>query len=324
MPAPPASRSDAPAGGRDGQAALLWRVEGPDGRSAHLAGSVHVGRWTEARLPPSVVRAFDAAEVLAVEVDLTSLDLGEVQQLVVQRGVLPPGQTLSQLVSPETAARVPAAMGKVGMPPAAAERLRPWTLWLFLSVMQAQRAADAALPPEAGSAPPAPRAPADAKGVLEVALPGVETFFLRRAQAAAKPVVSLETLAEQVEVFAGLSPETQELLLVEQLDAMDASVGQASRLLRQYQAGDAEALARESLAGAGDPRKAEYFERLVYARNARMARAVEGMLASGRTHFVLVGAAHVVGERGLPALLQQRGFRVTRLTRGGAPLPAPR
>ena len=48
-------------------------------------------------------------------------------------------------------------------------------------------------------------------------------------------------------------------------------------------------------------------------RNLRWLPALERMLASERAHFVAVGALHLVGEDGLLALLEARGYSVERL-----------
>ena len=51
---------------------------------------------------------------------------------------------------------------------------------------------------------------------------------------------------------------------------------------------------------------------LIYRRNARWAEQVSGMLEGDEDVLVVVGAMHLVGERGLPALLAARGLRVER------------
>ena len=50
-----------------------------------------------------------------------------------------------------------------------------------------------------------------------------------------------------------------------------------------------------------------------------MRDALVRLLADGRTRFCVVGAGHLVGERGIPALLARDGWRVTG---PGFPVPA--
>ena len=50
----------------------------------------------------------------------------------------------------------------------------------------------------------------------------------------------------------------------------------------------------------------------MFARNRRWAARIAGLLGQDGDALVVVGALHLVGERGLPELLAAQGFRVTR------------
>jgi uncharacterized protein YbaP (TraB family) len=54
---------------------------------------------------------------------------------------------------------------------------------------------------------------------------------------------------------------------------------------------------------------------LLNARNVTFANTAEAELQKGGV-FMAVGASHIAGEAGMVALLQRRGYRVTRI-----PLP---
>ena len=49
---------------------------------------------------------------------------------------------------------------------------------------------------------------------------------------------------------------------------------------------------------------------LLYQRNERMVEKMEARLAEGRA-FIAMGALHLYGDRGVLALLAQRGYKVT-------------
>jgi uncharacterized protein YbaP (TraB family) len=53
---------------------------------------------------------------------------------------------------------------------------------------------------------------------------------------------------------------------------------------------------------------------MVYARNASWIPKLEKMFEGGNV-FVAVGADHLLGKRGVVALLEARGFKVTRVVR---------
>jgi uncharacterized protein YbaP (TraB family) len=52
---------------------------------------------------------------------------------------------------------------------------------------------------------------------------------------------------------------------------------------------------------------------MVYARNADWIPKLEKILAQGDV-FIAVGADHLSGPKGVVALLQKRGYKLTRVT----------
>jgi hypothetical protein len=58
------------------------------------------------------------------------------------------------------------------------------------------------------------------------------------------------------------------------------------------------------------PELAVYFEQLIFGRNESMTQRLASLARDGKLRFVVVGAGHMVGERGIPALLRDYGFRL--------------
>ena len=54
----------------------------------------------------------------------------------------------------------------------------------------------------------------------------------------------------------------------------------------------------------------ELYEAVVYRRNANWVPRVRALLGRPDDYLVVVGALHIVGERGLVALLQDEGLRI--------------
>jgi len=133
---------------------------------------------------------------------------------------------------------------------------------------------------------------------------GVDLALLERAL----PVVGLEGFAEQFALFDRLAPADQAELL--RLSAQDA--GKDERAAQEaWLTGDLAVLEREVLADvAEDP---ELREALLVGRNRAWTGRIAELLDGGRRPFVAVGAGHMVGDAGLPALLAQRGYTVRRV-----------
>jgi hypothetical protein len=90
-----------------------------------------------------------------------------------------------------------------------------------------------------------------------------------------------------------------------------ASTGGRTQIMEAWRRGDVETLARSTHAAYAD--FPAFGDRLLSARNRRWLPKLEGFVKSGRTYFVVVGAAHLGGNDGLLALLRGRGFRVEQI-----------
>jgi hypothetical protein len=148
-------------------------------------------------------------------------------------------------------------------------------------------------------------------------------LFLANARGT-KPIIELETAEEQLQVFSELPEPVQHQMLRDHLLRMEDREKGLDRLVAAWNAGDAEALAAELFKREQDDSAVRpLYEKLFYERNTRMAGKVEQLLARSGVWFVVVGAGHVVGPRGLVELLRKHGYRVRQLPREPeAPAPS--
>jgi uncharacterized protein YbaP (TraB family) len=287
-PPAPAALADAPPGER----AFLWEVQSAqqNGGLMFLVGSIHVAQGGAQSLPPAMKKAFVLSDELVVEVDVTAVDAAKLRQFILEHGLLPEGQRLSEQLEPETAKLLADTAERLGTPMEGWEHMRPWVVAMTLPALASRGA----------SAAPGP---------------GVDLLFLANAQGT-KPIVELETADAQLQVFAGLPEPVQERMLRDHLLHLGELPGELERLEAAWKAGDAEALEAEVFQREReDPELRPLYEKLFYERNVRMAGKLGEMLARPRVYCVVVGAGHVVGPRGLVALLRKQGHRVRQLPR---------
>ena len=274
--------------------AFLWEVKDGRGRggTAYLVGSIHMGREGELTLPPAMEAAFAKSDALVVEVDVGKVDPAAMQKLVMELGRLPEGQRLTQRLDPVTVTLLDRAALRMGVPLANLEPLRPWLVGMVLSITELQRAGY-----QQGH--------------------GVDRAFLTRARDAGKAILELETAEGQLRMLAGTPDPLQDLMLRDQLRRTQEAGAVLDQLVAAWKAGDSEGMASLLLEGAQDPTYRPVYERIFFERNVQMASGVDALLAQPRTHFVVVGAGHVVGPEGLVALLQKQGHTVRQLPRAG-------
>ncbi|GAB5347624.1 TraB/GumN family protein [Alteriqipengyuania sp. 357] len=126
-----------------------------------------------------------------------------------------------------------------------------------------------------------------------------------------RQVVELEGARAQFEAFDGLSEPAQRAMLTAIVEESEADEAATMRPIKLYLAGDADGLdqlSREGMLGTAEIREA-----LLTRRNAEWVPRIETLLAADARPLVAVGAAHMVGDDGLVALLRAKGYRVTRL-----------
>ena len=258
----------------------LWEISGSGGQHGYLFGTVHsLPEGTEWRTD-KFDKAFAAAEVLVVEV--AGLTDPMAMRVTFTRLATTPGQLpLAQRVSPPESGLVERVMAEHGLRDADFASMESWAAALTLSQLADEDE--------------------DANGVDRQLLEA----------AGHKKIVELEGVEAQLGVFDGLPEKEQGDLLAAVAAELLAVEADENDRLDAWLTGDLGALAAETGTGLlADP---ELREILLVRRNQDWAGKIGALLKGGTTIFVAVGAAHAVGPEGLPALLAQRGYTVSRI-----------
>src|SRR5438270_3580199 len=264
-------------------ASCVWKVTTRDGHALYLGGSFHALRPSDYPLPPQYNRAFDASSRVVFEDDPHTAKAAFAD--LMKAGQYPKGDSLKNHVDPRTYDYLRRLFKLMDVPETKFTRYRPW----FLSLMLQEPSLH---------------------GMSETL--GVEEFLMRRAHANAKPVLGLESAREHADIFLGLSDRQSEaMLLIMFIPAQRGSGSAGDALADAWRRGDADTDTRIFMDGFRDfPSLAD---RLLTNRNRKWIPKNEGYLRSGKTYFVVAGAAHMGGPNGVPALLRERGYRIEQL-----------
>ena len=145
---------------------------------------------------------------------------------------------------------------------------------------------------------------------------GVDAFLAQRARATGKPILELETLAQQIEPLISLPLPVQHAFLGQTFDNLEATSVHLHALLDAWLEADADALYElmvEDFADELEPLKETFLD----SRSRRMAAHVAELAREPHTTLVVVGAGHLGGADGVLAQLRDRGFKLQRLNRAG-------
>lgn len=260
----------------------LWSVQGEHG-TVWLLGSVHVLRRADYPLPGAVQRVYATAERIVMELDLDDLDPMEMQSEMVRRGLPGNGPAVRELLGDADWERARAEAATLGLDIAPLGGAEAWLAALMTyNLALARSGYDPTL--------------------------GVDQHLAARAASDGKPVEGLETLTEQLELFDGLSANLQRAMFDRSIEELPQVAADAAGLVAAWRAGDVERLEHrleEDFEGFEALRRP-----LVLDRNRRWVGPVAALLDAEGDSLVVVGALHLVGEAGLPALLEARGYEV--------------
>jgi uncharacterized protein YbaP (TraB family) len=246
-----------------------------------------MGSGAELDLGARVEKAWQSADELVVEIDLNQLAPEEMVSLTRLYGKLTPPITLWHVISSETQGQLEAWSALRGIDPASFSAFKPWFVSFTIVQVELQLAGyDAAR--------------------------GVDRHFLE--QAGDRPVVALETVASQLEMMDRLPASLQELMMKDALARVDGFPVETEKLLEAWRRGDESRLEGLVFQPLDEFPELEVFYDLVFfQRNHSMARRLAQLGGDAKTRFVVIGAGHLLGEQGVPALLARRGFQVSRV-----------
>jgi hypothetical protein len=140
---------------------------------------------------------------------------------------------------------------------------------------------------------------------------------------AGKPINGLESVATQLHIFSDMSQADQVAMLEQELQTHpQTGVSQLDSIVQAWQSGDQDQIAKilQFDTSSNNP----MYQRMLVDRNESWASELSARLRQPGTSFVSVGGAHMLGLKGLPALLSAMGFTVTRVPISQSePAPSP-
>ena len=266
----------------------LWHIAGDPIKGemgeVYLLGSAHVLPSRVHWRSPPITRALSRSTVYVFEVPQDDAAMAELNGLIQTKGFLPPGESLRGQLHPKALADYDAAVAASGLPPANLERARPW-----LAALQMTFAQIAKLNFAPGN--------------------GVDSVLMKEAAQERKPMRHLETVADQ---FAVLAPDDRALELEEfesSLKDLRDMASEIGPMVRAWSTGNQAKL--DELINGDLDQFPQARKELLDDRNKRWVPQIQAMLKEKQVFFITVGAGHLTGKNGVPALLRQAGYKVS-------------
>lgn len=270
----------------------MWKVSDADSE-IYLFGSIHAFTREVDWRTPEFDDILRSAEHVYFEVVMDVEAYSTVTQITMTKGRITDGGTLADLLTPEQQQRFEAAAARVGADTAILSGMQPWLANMTLAAI-----------------------------ALPMSTAGVETLV--EPEVAPERKRSLETAAEQMGFLSDVPLDEQIASLMSTVDGIEnGAVLDLEPLMVAWERGDTAGL-DDAMTSYMTPADKPLYDTLITERNERWLIPLEQLLADNDESLIIVGAGHLVGPEGVPALLEQRGYSVERIDEplsSGPPAP---
>ena len=251
--------------------------------TAYLLGAIHVLPANVEWRTPAIVAAMARADTFVFEAPLDDSGQASSRDFIRDHGTLPADVALPSLLDAGMLQDYRKALSLTHVPADSLDHIRPWLAGVMLEVafIRAEHYS-----PDSG----------------------VDRQVFAWARSHGRFVRTFESVGQQLSL---LMPDDPKLELAEfdtELKELQTDANALGPLVDAWSHGNSAEVGRlvnADLAGDTQARKA-----LLDDRNAAWLNQLRTMLAEPHTYFITVGAGHLAGPHGLPALLRKAGYAV--------------
>ncbi|MGE5481107.1 MAG: TraB/GumN family protein [Chloroflexota bacterium] len=261
------------------QKSYLWKVESRTA-TVYLLGSIHVAKAETYPLDKEIEEAYAASDTLGVEVDIASDQVNS--SIIMQHARYGGDTTLKMMVKPETYKAIVEELKKHSIPELFIAKTKPWFAIMMLLNLEL------------------------AKGGFDKT-EGVDMHFLQKAKRSKKPIIELESIEFQLKLFERFDQYADDYFAYSIKEAGETPK-EIDSMLAAWKKGDDKKL-EGMLNEATDefPALTPLMDALLTERNITMTTSLERLLERNGKYFIVVGAGHLIGEKGIVNDLKSKG-----------------
>lgn len=265
----------------------VWQVSNEQ-HQLFIGGTVHLLPASEFPLPAEFDKAYQQAEKLVFEVDMSKMLDPSIGPMMLGYAMYQDGRTLNSVLSPESYQRLQQAAAELGVDTNALAPFKPDFVLIQMLQLKLQQ--------------------------LGMAGEGVDMHFFTKGAQDNKSKAFLETIEQQFALLFSISDGYEDDWVAQNLDQLDDTEQFMQQTLTAWRSGDREALT-ELVSEMHDTEVGQrFYQRLLTERNQDWVEQIDAMLQTPQVEFVLVGALHLAGPDNVLDLLKARGYQVRQLS----------
>lgn len=265
--------------------ASVWQVT-KDEQKLYLGGTVHLLRPGDYPLPEEYDRAYKDSEELVFEIDISLVNDLAFQTKLLQEMTYSDGSTLKTVLNDEAYEALSQFASTSGMPMMMMESFKPGMVVTMLQALEIQK--------------------------LGFTPEGVDMHFNNRAVSDGKPIAALESLEQQIGFLSAMGVGYESEFVLQSLKELESTEEMMSEMVDAWRSGDSSEL-NDLFVAEMQASSPEMYQSLLVDRNNAWIPQLEQMMLDQDTEFVLVGAAHLIGDHGVVKQLRDRGYQVEKL-----------
>lgn len=254
---------------------FLWQIDNPDNNGrVYLLGSIHLADSTLYPLHPNIEHAFDSSSIFVLEVLIDQINPLDLMDKMTYKD-----ETTLESKLPEDLYKQAAELFEsFGIQKSIYNKFKPW---FALITLQSASYMEAGFSQESG----------------------IDSYFLAKARDRKMEVMEIESVEMQINLLDKLGDNVGQYIKTA-LAENNTSGDLLREIIEIWEKGDDEALDEIMNRGSEADDYHEIMEELNYNRNIDMAKKINEYLNNDKTYFVVVGAAHVTGEKGIVRILE--------------------
>lgn len=287
---------------------LLYEViKNEEDTKIYLFGSIHAADGRAYPMQDKILDAFKTSKYLAVEFDVVAFERDfSLQMELVKMLLCENGKSLKDYLSPEGYEIIIKYMKDNNIYNEAYEMYKPGMIYSLISNVTID------------------------KSNLK-SNKGIDMYFLKKAKRSKKKILEVESAESQIQLLSTMPNEVYELMIRSYISEEEQEIASLKEMYEAWLTGDiAKYLDRSKETDLDKIRESlseeekiyfdkiiqllnTYNESLLNNRNNSMTTVVDNYFKEEKNVFVVVGAAHVVGETGLVNELKKLGYTVNQV-----------
>jgi uncharacterized protein YbaP (TraB family) len=260
----------------------VWKVVKGENH-LFIGGTIHVLSKSDYPLPEAFENAYRQSAIVVLETDMQKMQTPEFQKLLQSKIVYTDGRSLKTVLKKTTYQALEEHMSSRSLPIANFEQLKPGMVAITLTMFELQR--------------------------LGLVGTGVDEFFSLKARDDGKAIGQLESAEKQLAFLSTLGDGREDALITETLSEIQRLPQLMTALKAAWRQGDRGKIKELAIT----PIEKDFpnvYQQLIVQRNMDWIPEIENMLKTKEVEFILVGAAHLVGEDGILSQLAARGYTI--------------